>query len=207
MAIKVERGKDPERTPPRPPAHFVPHPWSQVELLSLEPRLLSFLQEALLTAEGDDLPVARDRTKMLGMHVRGISLEVVGSRWCQVVMQNIYVLAAVVCFIRVQFSGFNVTAIFSLVQVRLRVACIQLLCNAMGIEGLKLPQNIELRNRMIACFFKSLTVRWEEVSHNPKSVSRLTSILMFYASPPFTSSPHSPHQCRSSSSHVRLSPT
>jgi len=88
---------------------------------TLGPHLLAFLEEALRIAEGDEMPVVRDRTKMLGMHVRGLSLE-----------------------------------------VRLRIVCIELLCNAMSLEGLK-SQNGELRNQMIACFFKSLTVRWDEV--------------------------------------------
>ncbi|KAL1520613.1 hypothetical protein AB1Y20_022187 [Prymnesium parvum] len=63
---------------------------------TLGPHLLAFLEEALRIAEGDEMPVVRDRTKMLGMHVRGLSLE-----------------------------------------VRLRIVCIELLCNAMSLEGLK----------------------------------------------------------------------
>lgn len=68
-------------------------------MIPLDAALLSFLGEALHIAEGEEAPVARERTKMLGMHVRGLSLE-----------------------------------------VRLRVVCIELMCNAMALEGLKLPQ-------------------------------------------------------------------
>jgi hypothetical protein len=44
-------------------------------------------------------------------------------------------------------------------QVRLRVVSIELLCTAMFSEALKAHPHNELRGRMIACFFKSLTVR------------------------------------------------
>ena len=50
-----------------------------------------------------------------------------------------------------------------LLQVRLRVVSIELLCAAMPSEHLKSPPHAELRGRMIACFFKSLTVRSDEV--------------------------------------------
>jgi transformation/transcription domain-associated protein len=48
-------------------------------------------------------------------------------------------------------------------DVRLRVVSIELLCAAMPSEQLKAPAHAKLRNRMISCFFKSLTVRSEEV--------------------------------------------
>ena len=48
-------------------------------------------------------------------------------------------------------------------QVRLRVVSIELLCAAMSSEALKAPPHNELRGRMIACFFKSLTVRSDDV--------------------------------------------
>ena len=135
----------------------------QVEFLTLEPRHLSFLLEALLIAEGDDSPVARDRTKMLGMHVRGISLEVA------IVCASLCVAQRILS----QTADVSRLNAFCLLQVRLRVACIELLCSAMGLESMKMPQNFELRNRMIACFFKSLTVRWEEVSLPPPPPNHL----------------------------------
>ena len=48
-------------------------------------------------------------------------------------------------------------------DVRLRVVSIELLCAAMPSDRLKTPPHSELRGRMIACFFKSLTVRSDEV--------------------------------------------
>ena len=48
-------------------------------------------------------------------------------------------------------------------DVRLRVVSIELLCAAMPSEQLKAPQHAYLRNRVISCFFKSLTMRSDEI--------------------------------------------
>jgi len=47
--------------------------------------------------------------------------------------------------------------------VRLRVVAIELLCATLSYDALKAPPHVELRNQMIGCFFKSLTVRSEAV--------------------------------------------
>ena len=52
-------------------------------------------------------------------------------------------------------------------DIRLRVVSIELLCAAMPSELLKTTPHADLRNRMISCFFKSLTVRSDEVRVRP----------------------------------------
>ena len=92
-------------------------------LLPLDAAMVGVLREVLATAMDEEAAGGpRERGRMLGLHVRGVSVE-----------------------------------------VRLRVACIELLCAAMVYEGLKSPEHTELRNKMIAAFFRCLTVKSQHV--------------------------------------------
>ena len=92
-------------------------------LLPLDAAMVGVLREVLATAMDEEAAGGpRERGRMLGLHVRGVSVE-----------------------------------------VRLRVACIELLCAAMVYEGLKAPEHTELRNKMIAAFFRCLTVKSQHV--------------------------------------------
>ena len=60
---------------------------------------------------------------------------------------------------------------------KLRTACIELLCTAMAWADFKTPNHADLRSRIIAMFFKSLTCRTAEIVAVAKEGLRQVSLL------------------------------
>jgi len=115
-------------------------------LLPLSKALLAVVRGALRIAEADEFPKEAQVTAGLGgaaSATQSVSLSTPETT------------------LRGRMLGRHVRGVP--IGVRLRVVAIELLSAMLTYEALKSPPHLELRNQMISCFFKSLTVRSEEV--------------------------------------------